>query len=176
MAMRWYVVHAYSGFEKKVASSIKEQSQIKGLADLVEEVMVPTEEVVEIRRGQRISSERKFFPGYVLVRMELNDETYHLISDTPKVTGFLGSGKTPTPITDAEADRIVHQVKEGVDRPRPSVRFEVGEQVRVLEGPFQSFNGSVEDVDEEKSRLKVSVSIFGRPTPVELDYAQVERI
>jgi transcription termination/antitermination protein NusG len=176
MTKRWYVVHAYSGFEKKVASSIKEQAQIKGLADLVDEVLVPTEEVVEIRRGQRISSERKFFPGYVLAHMELTDETYHLISDTPKVTGFLGSGKTPTAITDAEAERILNQVKEGVDRPRPSVRFEVGEQVRVLEGPFQSFNGSVEDVDEEKSRLKVSVSIFGRPTNVELDYSQVERV
>lgn len=176
MSKHWYVVHAYSGFEKKVASSIKEQAQVKGLADLVDEVIVPTEEVVEIRRGQRISSERKFFPGYVLAHMELTDETYHLISDTPKVTGFLGSGKKPTAITDAEAERILNQVKEGVDRPRPSVRFEVGEQVRVLEGPFQSFNGSVEDVDEEKSRLKVSVSIFGRPTNVELDYSQVERV
>jgi transcription termination/antitermination protein NusG len=159
-----------------VASSIKEQAQVKGLADLVDEVLVPIEEVVELRRGQRVSSERKFFPGYVLAHMELTDETYHLVSDTPKVTGFLGSGKTPTPITDAEAERILNQVKEGVDRPRPSVRFEVGEQVRVLEGPFQSFNGSVEDVDEEKSRLKVSVSIFGRPTNVELDYSQVERV
>lgn len=176
MTKRWYVVHAYSGFEKKVAGSIKEQAQIKGLADLVDEVLVPTEKVVEIRRGQRISSERKFFPGYVLAHMELTDETYHLISDTPKVTGFLGSGKTPTAITDVEAARILNQVKEGVDRPSPSVRFEVGEQVRVLDGPFQSFNGAVEDVDEEKSRLKVSVSIFGRPTNVELDYSQVERI
>ena len=176
MAKRWYVIHAYSGFEKKVAQSIKEQALVQGLGDLVEEVLVPTEEVVEIRRGQRFSSERKFFPGYVLVRMELTDDTYHLVSGTPKVTGFLGSGKTPMPISDAEAERILHQVKEGVERPRPSVRFEVGEQVRVLEGPFQSFNGFVEDVDEERSRLKVSVSIFGRPTPVELDYAQVERV
>ena len=176
MTMQWYVVHAYSGFEKKVAQSMQEQSVVKGMEELFEEVLVPTEEVVEMRRGSKVNSERKFFPGYVLVKMELNEDSYHLVKNTPKVTGFLGAGNKPVPISQAEADRILHQVKEGVERPKPSVTFEIGEEVRVNDGPFQSFNGQVEDVDEERARLKVSVSIFGRSTPVELEYGQVEKL
>lgn len=176
MAMRWYVIHAYSGFEQKVASSIEEQAAQAGMSDLFEQVLVPTEEVVELRRGARVSSERKFFPGYVLAKMDLTDETWHLVKNTPKVTGFLGSGSKPTPISEAEAERIMHQVQEGIDRPKPAVLFEVGEQVRVCDGPFNSFNGTVEDIDEERARLKVAVSIFGRATPVELEYAQVEKL
>ena len=176
MANRWYVVHVYSGFEKKVAQSIEEQARLKGMEDLVDEVLVPTEEVVEMRRGAKVNSERKFFPGYVLVRMDLNEDSYHLVKNTPKVTGFLGAGNKPAPISQAEADRIIHQVQEGVERPKPSVTFDVGEEVRVNDGPFQSFNGVVEDVDEERARVKVSVSIFGRSTPVELEYGQVEKV
>lgn len=176
MALRWYVVHVYSGFEPKVVQSIKEQIVAKGMEDLFEEVLVPTEEVVEMRRGAKVRSDRKFFPGYVLVKMELTDQTWHLVKDTPKVTGFLGARGKPAPITQAEADRILRQVKEGVERPKPSVTFEIGEQVRVSDGPFTSFNGMVEDVDEEKARLKVSVSIFGRATPVDLEYSQVEKL
>jgi transcriptional antiterminator NusG len=176
MAMRWYIVHAYSNFERKVAESIRERAAAAGLGDKFEEVLVPMEEVVEMRRGRKIASERKFFPGYVLVKMELNDETYHLIKSTPKVTGFLGTDNKPIPITEEEAGRILQQVQEGVERPKPSVTFEIGEQVRVADGPFASFNGLVEEVDEERARLKVAVSIFGRATPVELEYAQVEKL
>ncbi|MGK2921669.1 MAG: transcription termination/antitermination protein NusG [Methyloceanibacter sp.] len=176
MAMRWYIVHAYSNFERKVAESIKERAASAGLDDLFEDVLVPMEEVVEMRRGRKVSSERKFFPGYVLAKMELNDETYHLIKNTPKVTGFLGTDNKPIPITEEEAGRILLQVQEGVERPKPSVTFEIGEQVRVADGPFASFNGLVEEVDEERARLKVAVSIFGRATPVELEYAQVEKL
>ena len=175
MAARWYIVHAYSGFENKVAASIREQAELQDLNDVIEEVLVPTEEVVQMRRGQKVSAERKFFPGYVLVKMDLTDEAYHLIKNTPKVTGFLGTGGRPSPISQAEADRIMHQVQEGIERPRPSVTFEIGEQVRVCDGPFTSFNGYVEEVDEERARLKVAVSIFGRATPVELEYGQVEK-
>ncbi len=176
MTKRWYIIHAYSNFEKKVAESIKEQAQSAGLEEMFDEVLVPLEEVVEMRRGRKISSERKFFPGYVLVKMEMNDQTYHLIKNTPKVTGFLGTDHKPIAISDEEAERISHQVQEGVERPKPTVVFEVGEQVRVADGPFASFNGLVEDVDEERARLKVAVSIFGRATPVELEYAQVEKL
>ena len=174
---RWYVIHVHSGFEKKVASSIREQAQLKGMAHLFEDVLVPTDSVVEVRKGnKKVNAERKFFPGYVLVRMEITDESWHLVKNTPKVTGFLGGRGRPMPISDKEADRLLKQIKEGIERPRPSITFEVGEQVRVSDGPFTSFNGVVEEVDEEKARLKVSVSIFGRPTPVELEYAQVEKV
>ena len=176
MTKRWYIVHAYSNFEKKVAESIKEQAAASGLEDLFEEVLVPTEEVVEMRRGRKVSSERRFFPGYVLVKMEMTDQAYHLIKNTPKVTGFLGSDNKPIAISEEEATRILHQVQEGVERPRPMISFEVGEQVRVAEGPFASFNGLVEEVDEERARVKVAVSIFGRPTPVELEFGQVEKL
>jgi transcriptional antiterminator NusG len=162
VAKRWYVVHVYSGFEKKVVQSIKEQVAAKDMDDLFDEVLVPTEEVVEMRRGSKVKSDRKFFPGYVLVKMDLTDETWHLVKNTPKVTGFLGARGKPSPISEAEANRILMQVKEGVERPKPSV--------------FTSFNGLVEDVDEEKARLKVSVSIFGRATPVDLEYSQVEKL
>ena len=176
MAMRWYVIHVYSGFEKKVAQSIEEQVQQAGLEDEVDQVLVPMEEVVELRRGAKVNAERKFFPGYVLMRMDLSDETWHLVKNTPKVTDFLGGKGRPTPITDKEAERILYHVKEGVERPKPSVTFEVGEEVRVCDGPFNSFNGFVEEVDEDRARLKVSVSIFGRATPVELEYAQVQKL
>ncbi|WP_366556362.1 transcription termination/antitermination protein NusG [Aquibaculum sediminis] len=176
MAQRWYVLHVYSGFERKVAESIREQAEAQGMADLIPEVLVPTEEVVEVRRGQKVSSERKFFPGYVLVKMDLTDESWHLVKNTPKVTGFLGGRGKPVPISEREAQNLLRQVQEGVERPKPSITFEIGEQVRVADGPFMSFNGVVEDVDEERARLKVAVSIFGRSTPVELEYTQVEKL
>ena len=176
MAVRWYVIHVYSGFEKKVAQSIEEQAKQSGMDEEIEQVLVPVEEVVEMRRGAKVQSERKFFPGYVLVRMELTDESWHLVKNTPKVTDFLGGKGRPIPISDTEAQHIMHQVQEGIERPKPSVTFEVGEQVRVCDGPFNSFNGMVEEVDEERARLKVAVSIFGRATPVELEYAQVAKL
>ena len=176
MASRWYVIHVYSGFEKKVATAIREQAEQKGLAERFEEILVPTEEVVEVKRGAEVSAERKFFPGYVLIKMDLDDQTWHLVKNTAKVTGFLGGRGRPSPISETEAARIMRQVQEGIERPKPSITFEIGEQVRVSDGPFTSFNGVVEEVDEEKSRIKVAVSIFGRATPVELEYSQVEKV
>ncbi|MEX0347001.1 MAG: transcription termination/antitermination protein NusG [Rhizobiaceae bacterium] len=174
MTARWYIVHAYSNFEKKVADSIEEQAKLKGLSKFIEQILVPTEKVVEVRRNRKVDAERKFFPGYVLVKANLTDAVFSLIKNTPKVTGFLGDSK-PVPITEAEANQILTQVQEGVERPKPSVTFEVGEAVRVSDGPFASFNGTVQEVDEERSRLKVEVSIFGRATPVDLEFGQVEK-
>ncbi len=176
MALQWYVIHVYSGFERKVAQSIEEQAKQAGMTDVIERVLVPIEEVVEMRRGSKVNAERKFFPGYVLVHIEMTDETWHLVKNTPKVTGFLGGRGRPTPISEAEAERIMRQVQEGIERPKPAITFEIGEQVRVCDGPFNSFNGFVEDVDEERARVKVAVSIFGRATPVELEYSQVEKL
>ncbi len=176
MAHRWYVIHVHSGFEKKVAQTVRETALKKGVEDRFSEILVPTEEVVEMRRGAKVNAERKFFPGYVLIKMELTDESWHLVKNTPKVTGFLGGGGRPSPISDSEAQRILNQVIEGVEHPKPSILFEVGEQVRVAEGPFATFIGTVEEVDEGKARLKVAVSIFGRATPVELEYTQVEKV
>lgn len=175
MAHRWYAVHVYSGFEKKVAQSIAETAEQKGMTDRVEQILVPVEKRTEIRRGAKVETEHKLMPGYVLVKMEMSDQTWHLVMTTPKVTGFLGGKGKPIPMADAEVDRILNQVREGVERPKPTIRFEIGEQVRVCDGPFTSFNGLVEEVDEERSRLKVAVSIFGRSTPVELEYNQVEK-
>ena len=176
MAKRWYIVHAYTNFESKVADAIRDRAKIGGLAHLFEEVVVPTEEFVEVKRGRKVHSERKFLPGYVLVKMEMTDPAFLLIKNTPKVTGFLGADSKPMPISEEEAARILNQVEEGVERPRPEITFEVGEQVKVADGPFASFSGHVEEVDEERARLKVAVSIFGRPTPVELEFGQVEKV
>ena len=178
MAFRWYIVHAHSGFEKKVAQTIKEQAIQKNIADQIEEVVVPVEEVVEVRRGKKVAAERKFFPGYVMVKMELNDATWHMVKNTPKVTGFLGHGGKgrPVPITEKEAEAIFAQVREGIDHPKSTVSFDIGENVKIIDGPFESFVGLVEQVDDEKSRVKVSVSIFGRSTPVDLEYSQVEKV
>ena len=179
MTARWYIVHAYSNFEKKVADDIEKKAEQKGLKTRIEQVVVPTEKVVEVRRGKKVDAERKFFPGYVLVKADLNDEVISLVKNTPRVTGFLGEDKhtaKPMPITEAEAQRILHQVQEGVERPKPSVTFEIGEQVRVSDGPFASFNGFVQEVDEERARIKVEVSIFGRAVPVDLEFGQVEKL
>ncbi|HVX37061.1 MAG TPA: transcription termination/antitermination protein NusG [Hyphomicrobium sp.] len=173
---RWYIVHAYTNFERKVADAIRERAKAGGLEDLFEEIVVPTEEVVEVKRGRKIPTERKFLPGYVLVKMKMTDQAFVMIKNTPKVTGFLGADNKPMPIPEDEALRILNQVKEGVERPRPTITFEIGENVKVADGPFASFTGVVEEVDEERSRVKVAVSIFGRPTPVELEFGQVEKI
>jgi transcriptional antiterminator NusG len=176
MAKRWYIVHAYSNFEKKVAESIKERAKAANLGHLFDEVLVPSEDVIEVRRGRKVHSERKLFPSYVLVKMEMTDQGFLLIKNTPKVTGFLGADNKATPISEDEAMRILNQVKEGVERPKPSVSYEIGEQVKVSDGPFASFSGQVEEVDEERSRLKVAVMIFGRPTRVDLEFGQVEKV
>lgn len=176
MSKRWYVVHAYSGFEKSVQKALVERIARAGMQERFGEILVPVEEVVEMKGGQKNISERKFFPGYILVEMEMTDETWHLIKSTPKVTGFVGgSAQRPTPISPKEVAAIMAQMQEGVDKPKPKVLFEVGESVRVKEGPFTDFNGNVEDVNYEKSKLRVSVSIFGRSTPVELEFSQVEK-
>ena len=176
MALKWYVVHAYSNFENKVKASLEERVKLHGLEDKFGEVLVPTEEVVEMREGQKRRSERKFFPGYVLVQMELDEETWHLVKEVPKVLGFIGgSSDRPAPITEAEANQILNRVEEGVDKPRPKVLFEPGEVVRVIDGPFNDFSGVVENVNYDKSKLRVAVQILGRPTPVELDFGQVEK-
>lgn len=176
MAKRWYVLHVYSGFESKVSEALMEKAKSQGLEHKIEEILVPTEEVVEVRRGQKVNTERKFFPGYVLAKLELDDQVWHLVKNTPKVTGFLGGGNKPVPISEKEAQQIMHAIKEGVERPRPSITYDIGEEIKVTDGPFASFNGFVEEVDEEKGKIKVSVSIFGRSTPVELEYSQVEKI
>jgi transcriptional antiterminator NusG len=176
MAKRWYIVHAYTNFERKVAEAIRERARAAGLDHLIEEVMVPTEDVIEVKRGRKIQTERKFLPGYVLVKMEMTDPALVLIKNTPKVTGFLGADNRPMPIPDEEAMRVLNQVAEGVERPAPAVIYEIGEQVKVIDGPFASFQGEVEEVDGERSRLKVGVSIFGRKTPVELEFQQVEKV
>lgn len=176
MAARWYVLHVYSGFENKVAETIVEKARKQGLEEKVESIMVPTEEIIETKRGQRVAAERKFFPGYVLAKLDLSDDVWHMIKDTPKVTGFLGGGNKPVPISNSEAERMLKQIQDGVERPRPSIMFDIGEEVKVADGPFASFNGVVEEIDEDKGKLKVSVSIFGRATPVELEYGQVEKL
>ncbi|MDO4161942.1 MAG: transcription termination/antitermination protein NusG [Pseudomonadota bacterium] len=176
MTARWYVVNVYSGSEKKVAESLREQATLKKMDDKILEVFVPTENVVEIRKGTKVNAEHKFFPGYILVKMELTDETWLVVKNTPRVSGFLGSRNKPQPISDAEVQKIMNQVQEGLERPQTNINFETGEQIRVIDGPFASFVGVVEDIDTEKNRLKVSVSIFGRYTPVELEFSQVEKI
>jgi len=175
MAARWYIVQAYSNFEHRVKESLEREAAEKGLDHLFEEILVPTEDVVEIRKGRKVESKRKFFPGYVLVKVDLTDAAYHLVKDTPKVTGFLGSASKPLPVSDAEVARIVGQIQEGVDSPRPMITFDIGETIKVVDGPFQSFNGTVESVDDENARLKVLINIFGQGTPVELNYTQVEK-
>lgn len=175
MAMRWYVLHVYSGYEQKVKEAIEEKARKLKLQDYLGEIMVPTEEVVEVKRGKKVNTERKFFPGYVLIKLDLNDQVWHMVKDTPKVTDFLGANNKPAPVSQREAEALIKQIQEGVDSPRPSITFDIGEEVKVADGPFASFNGIVEEVDEDKGKLKVSVSIFGRATPVELDYAQVEK-
>lgn len=176
MTARWYVVNVYSGSEKKVAESIREQAVLKKMEDSILEVLVPTEQVVEIKKGAKVNAEHKFFPGYILIKMEMNDDTWHVVKDTPRVSGFLGSHNKPQAISEKEVQRIMSQIEEGIERPTTQIYFEVGEQIRVTDGPFASFVGVVEEVDTEKSRLKVSVSIFGRYTPVELEFTQVEKI
>ena len=172
---RWYVLHAYSGYEKKVADSIVEQAEKLGISDQIEDVSVPTQNIVEVKRGVRVNSERKIFPGYILIKMNLSEDTWHIIKNTPKLSGFLGTKGKPIPISNAEAKRISQQVIDGVEKSRPSVIYDVGEQVKVIDGPFASFNGEIQEIDEEKARLRVAVSIFGRSTPVELEYSQVEK-
>tara|TARA_B100001057_G_C22550396_1_gene833212 strand:+ start:271 stop:804 length:534 start_codon:yes stop_codon:yes gene_type:complete len=172
---RWYVLHAYSGYEKKVAESIMDQAEKLGIKDHIEEISVPTQNIVEVKRGVRVNTERKIFPGYILIKMNLNDDTWHIIKTTPKLSGFLGNKGKPVPISNSEAKRISQQVVDGMEKARPAIMYDVGEQVKVIDGPFASFNGEIEQIDEEKARLRVAVSIFGRSTPVDLEYSQVEK-
>ena len=173
---RWYVLHAYSGYEKKVADSIIDQANKLGIKDQIEDISVPTQNIVEVKRGVRVNTERKIFPGYILIKMNLNDDTWHIIKTTPKLSGFLGNKGKPIPISNSEAKRISQQVIDGVEKTRPAIMYDVGEQVKVIDGPFASFNGEIEEIDEEKGRLRVAVSIFGRSTPVDLEYSQVEKV
>ena len=173
---KWYIVQAFSGFEKKVADTIKESVKNKGLDEKVEEVLVPLHEVTEVKRGKRVQRKKKYFPGYVLIKSEMDDNIYHMIKNIKKVSGFLGSKGIPVPVSDKEIEKILGHIKDGVAQPKSSIEYSVGEKVQVIDGPFASFNGLVEDIDEEKARLKVSVSIFGRPTPVDLEYNQVEKV
>ena len=173
---RWYVLHAYSGYEKKVADSIMEQAGKLGISDQIEEVSVPTQNITEVKRGVRVNLERKIFPGYILIKMHLNEDTWHIIKTTPKLSGFLGTKGKPIPISNSEAKRITQQVIDGVEKSIPKVMYDIGEQVKVIDGPFASFNGEIEQIDEDKSRLRVAVSIFGRSTPVDLEYSQVEKV
>ena len=173
---RWYVLHAYSGYEKKVADSIVDQATKLGVSEHIEDISVPTQNIVEVKRGVRVNTERKIFPGYILIKMSLNDDTWHIIKTTPKLSGFLGNKGKPIPISNSEAKRISQQVVDGVEKTRPAIMYDVGEQVKVIDGPFASFNGEIEQIDEEKARLRVAVSIFGRSTPVDLDYSQVEKV
>lgn len=176
MSAKWFIIHAYSNFEKKVAEAIRAEAARQGLEDCFEELIVPTEEVVEVRKGRKVHSERKYFPGYILAKMVMTDAAYHLVKNTPKVTGFLGSSKKPIPVSESEVKRILGQMEDDADRPRPTVSYEIGETVNVIDGHFQSFNGVVEEVDDENARLKVAINIFGRATPVELEYSQVEKV
>ena len=175
MAAKWYIIQAYSNFEKRVKESLERDAEEKGLSHLFEEILVPTENIVEVRKGRKVESERKFFPGYVLAKVDLTDAAYHLVKNTPKVTGFLGSANKPMPVSEKEVARIVGQIQEGVETGRPTIICDIGETVKVIDGPFQSFNGTVESVDEEAARLKVLINIFGQGTPVELNYVQVEK-
>jgi transcriptional antiterminator NusG len=175
MAAKWYIIQAYSNFEKRVKETLERDAEEKGLSHLFEEILVPTENIIEVRKGRKVESERKFFPGYVLAKVDLTDAAYHLVKNTPKVTGFLGSANKPMPVSEAEVARIVGQIQEGVEAGRPTIVFDIGETVKVIDGPFQSFNGTVESVDEEAARLKVLINIFGQGTPVELNYVQVEK-
>lgn len=174
--MKWYIIHVHSGFEQKVAQSIHEKAEQKGLTEAFGEIIVPTEKYLEVRRGKKTEAERKFFPGYVVIQMDLNDHSWNLVKNIAKVTGFLGGGNKPHPVPKSEVERIKSQVEEGIARPKSSIVFETGDAVKVIDGPFETFIGNVESVDEEKERLQVSVSIFGRPTPVELEYSQVEKV
>ncbi len=173
---RWYVLHAYSGYEKKVADSIMDQAKKLGINDHIEDISVPTQNIVEVKRGVRVNTERKIFPGYILIKMNLNDDTWHIIKTTPKLSGFLGNKGKPIPISNSEAKRISQQVVDGEEKIRPAIMYDIGEQVKVIDGPFASFNGEIEQIDEDKARLRVAVSIFGRSTPVDLEYSQVEKV
>jgi len=176
MAKQWYIVHTYSGFEAKVKESLRQRAEAMGMAEVIEEILIPTEEVVEIRDGKKTKSTRKFFPGYVLVRMEMSDEAWHVVKNTPRVTGFVGTGNRPVPLSDEEVDRIIKQVSVAAKKPKPKLEYRIGENVKIMDGPFSNFTGQVEEINEDRSTLKVMVTIFGRATPVELGFLQVERV